>query len=214
MKHVANLIGATGLVGEQLTLQLLEHPEFEKVRSFVRRPSGMTHPKLEEITIDFDQPLSWKHLVQGHVLFSTLGTTIKKAKTKENQYRVDYTYQFEFAKAASENQMPVYVLVSSMGADPKARVFYSRMKGELEKDVSKLPLGKLIIFRPSILDGERKESRVGEKIGLAISRVLTKFIFKKYQPTPVDLLAKRMINVSLDSSRGIHIIEGIEILSK
>lgn len=214
MKHVANVIGATGLVGEQLTFRLLDHPEFEKVRSFVRRPSGMTHPKLEEITIDFDQPASWKHLVQGHVLFSTLGTTIKNAKTKENQYRVDYTYQFEFAKAASENQVPTYVLVSSMGADPKSRVFYSRMKGELEEAVSKLSFGKLIVFGPSILDGKRKENRVGETIGLAISRVLTQFILKKYRPTPVDLLAERMISLSLDSSKGMRVIEGIEIFSK
>jgi uncharacterized protein YbjT (DUF2867 family) len=213
MKHVANLIGATGLVGEQLTFQLLDHPEFDKVRSFVRRPSGMTHPKLEEIIIDFDQPATWKHLVQGHVLFSSLGTTIKKAKTKENQYRVDYTYQFEFAKAASENQVPVYVLVSSMGADPNSRVFYSRMKGELEEAVSKLSFSKLMVFRPSILDGQRKENRVGEKIGLAISKILTQIVLKKYRPTPVDLLAERMITLSIDPSKGIRVIEGIEIFS-
>ncbi|MDO9614763.1 MAG: NAD(P)H-binding protein, partial [Bacteroidota bacterium] len=113
MGKVANVIGASGLVGRQLVVQLLEHPEFEKVRSFVRRPSGMNHSKMEEIQIDFDQPESWKHLVQGDVLFSTLGTTIKTAKTKENQYRVDFTYQQEFAKAAAENRVGAYVLVSS-----------------------------------------------------------------------------------------------------
>ena len=77
MSKVANLIGASGLVGQQLIAQLLDHPEFGKVRSFVRRPSGISHSKLEEIQIDFDQPESWKHLVPGDVLFSTLGTTIK-----------------------------------------------------------------------------------------------------------------------------------------
>lgn len=211
MNKIANVIGGTGMVGQQLILQLLDHPEFEIVRSFVRRPSGIIHSKLEEIIIDFDQPALWKQLVQGHVLFSTLGTTMGKAKTKENQYRVDYTYQFEFAKAASENGVPTYVLVSSMGADPKARVFYSRMKGELEEAISKLPFRNLIIFRPSILDGERKEDRVGEKIGLAISRVLTRFIFKKYKPTPARLLAEKMISVSLAESKAFHIIGGSEI---
>lgn len=211
MKQIANVIGGTGMVGQQLILQLLDHPEFEIVRSFVRRPSGIIHAKLEEVVIDFDQPALWKPLVQGHVLFSTLGTTIAKAKTKENQYRVDYAYQFEFAKAASENGVPAYVLVSSMGANPKAKVFYSRMKGELEEAVSKLAFRKIIILRPSILDGDRKEDRMGEKIGLAISRVLTRFILKKYRPTPARLLAEKMIRVSLDKSKALHILEGSEI---
>lgn len=213
MNRVANVIGGTGLVGQQLIKQLLDHPEFEKVRSFVRRSSGMTHPKLEEILIDFDQPQSWKELVKGDVLFSTLGTTIKKAKTKENQYKVDFTYQFKFAWAAFENKIPVYILVSSMGADPNSRVFYSRMKGELEAAVSVISFRKLIIFRPSILEGNRSEKRMGEQIGLSISRLITQFVLKKYRPTPVDILAKRMISVALDSSLGTRIIEGTEILS-
>lgn len=213
MKQIANVIGGTGMVGQQLILQLLIHPEFEKVRSFVRRPSGIIHAKLEEIVIDFDQPALWNHLVQGNVLFSTLGTTIAKAKTKEDQYRVDYTYQYEFAKAASENGVDTYALVSSMGADPTSKVFYSRMKGELDEAVYKLPFRKLIIFRPSILDGERKEDRMGEKIGLIISRLITQFVLKKYRPTPVHVLAEKMINLSLDTSTGVHMIEGLEILS-
>ena len=214
MKYTANVIGGTGLVGHQLILKLLVHPEIEKVRSFVRRGSAMTHPRLEEIEIDFDKPQSWNHLVQGDVLFSTLGTTIKTAKTKENQYKVDYTYQFQFAKAAFENGIEAYVLVSSIGANAKSRVFYSRLKGELEEAISKLSFHKLIIFRPSILDGRRAERRDGELIGLAISRVLTKFILKKYRPTPIHLLADRMIGASLDPHRGIRVREGIEILAE
>jgi uncharacterized protein YbjT (DUF2867 family) len=143
MNQVANVIGGTGLVGQELIKRLLDHPEFEKVRSFVRRPSGMTHPKLEEIIIDFDQPQTWKDLVQGDVLFSTLGTTIKKAKTKENQYKVDFKYQFQFAWAAFENKISVYVLVSSMGANSKSGVFYSRIKGELEEAVSGVAVNSL-----------------------------------------------------------------------
>jgi uncharacterized protein YbjT (DUF2867 family) len=208
----ANVIGGSGLVGQQLIRQLLDHPEFVKVRSFVRRPSGLTHEKLEEIIIDFDNPDLWKALVKGHVLFSTLGTTLRTAKTKENQYRVDYTYQYEFARAASENGVPVYVLVSSIGANPKSGVFYSRMKGELEEAVSQLSFSKLAIFRPSILDGNRKESRMGETIGLAISRVLTRFVLKKYKPTPVHLLAGKMISVSLDQSKALQVLEGTDIL--
>ncbi|MBW8333324.1 MAG: NAD(P)H-binding protein [Prolixibacteraceae bacterium] len=211
MSKVANVIGASGLVGQQLVAQLLGHPEFGKVRSFVRRTSGMSHPKLEEILIDFNRLVSWKHLVQGDVLFSTMGTTIKTAKTKENQYRVDFTYQHEFAKAAAGNGIGAYVLVSSMGADSKSSVFYSRIKGELEEAVSKLNFRKCIIVRPSILDGDRKEKRAGEKIGLVASRFLTRYILKKYRPTPVDVLAAKMISLSTDQKIGFRIVEGLEI---
>jgi Predicted nucleoside-diphosphate-sugar epimerases len=211
MGRVANVIGASGLVGQQLVAQLLDHPEFEKVRIFARRSIGSVHPKLEEQVIDFDRPENWKHLVQGDVLFSTLGTTIKAAKTKENQYRVDFTYQYEFAKAASENGVPVYLLVSSMGANPKSSVFYSRMKGELEEAVVKLSFQKLVILRPSILDGNRQEKRVGEKFGLILTRFLTKFILKVYRPTPVDILAAKMISLSLEKVRGIRTVGGLEL---
>jgi uncharacterized protein YbjT (DUF2867 family) len=213
MGRVANVIGASGLVGEQLISQLLQNEEFEKVRSFVRRLSGMTHPKLEEIKIDFDNPESWTPLVKGDVLFSSMGTTIKMAKTKENQYRVDFTYQYEFAKAAAENGVTAYILVSSMGANSKSSVFYSRIKGELEEAVTKLSFRKLIIFRPSILDGDRKEKRSGEKIGLVISRFVTKFILKKYRPTPVNVLAAKMIQLSVDSTDGFRLVEGAEIFA-
>ena len=210
MKRIANVIGGSGLVGQKLILQLLDHSEFVKVRSFVRRPSGMAHPKLEEIKIDFGQLQSWKHLVQGDVLFSTLGTTIKTAKTKENQYKVDFGYQLKFALAAFGNNVPTYVLVSSLGANSYSRVFYSRMKGELEEAVSKLSFKKLIIFQPSILDGKRTENRTGEKIMLAITHFVTQFMLKKYQPTRVDLLAAKMIAASLDQSQGIRVITSVQ----
>lgn len=210
MKRIANVIGGSGLVGQQLILQLLDHPEFEKIRSFVRRPSGMTHPKLEEIKIDFDQLQLWKHLVKGDVLFSTLGTTIKTAKTQENQYKVDFAYQLKFALAAFANNVPTYVLVSSLGANAESGVFYTRMKGELEEAVSKLSFRKLIIFQPSILDGKRTENRTGEKIMLPIIRFLTQFMLKKYKPTRVDLLAAKMISASLDQSLGIRVITSVQ----
>ena len=124
MKRIANVIGATGLVGQQLVNQLLFHSQFDKVRIFVRHKTRFIHPNLEEIIIDFNQPEIWINLVQGDVLYSTLGTTIKKVKTKENQYSVDFTYQYEFAKAAAENGVSTYVLVSSIGANPKSSVFY------------------------------------------------------------------------------------------
>jgi len=211
MGKVANVIGASGLVGRQIINQLLFHSEFDKIRIFVRRKTRFIHQNLEENIIDFNQPESWKHLVQGDMLFSTLGTTIKKVKTKKNQYQVDFTYQYEFAKAASENGVSTYVLVSSIGANSKSLFFYSRMKGELEEAVEKLNFTKLIIFRPSILDGLRTEKRVGERIALIFSRVISKIMFKKYRPTPVQVLASKMISLSVDKVDGFRMIEGADI---
>ncbi len=214
MGLTANVVGATGLVGQQIVKQLLNYKEYDKVRIFVRKSTGIEHPKLEEHVIDFGQPAIWASLVTGDVLFSALGTTIKVAKTKDNQYLVDYTYQFDFAKAAAKNGVPCYVLVSSMGADSTSSVFYSKMKGKLEDAVVMLDFKRILIFRPSILDGDRKEKRPGERAALRLSKIITLFIFKSYTPTPVDLLAERMIANSLDSIDGYRIFEGPGIFTK
>ena len=211
MGLIANVVGATGLVGQQLVHQLLNNREFEKVRIFVRRQTGNSNPKLEEHVIDFDQTESWAPLVQGDVLFSALGTTLKTAKSKENQYRVDFTYQFEFAKVAAANGIQSYILVSSMGANARSFVFYSRIKGELENAIALLDFKSSMIFRPSILDGGRQEKRAGEKIGLAVSGFVTTFMLKMYAPTPVDILAAKMIHSSLEPIDGYRIFEGQKI---
>lgn len=212
MGKTALVVGASGMVGEQLVNQLLSHPDFDRVRTFVRRRSGNNDPKLEELVVDFDQPETWKDQIKGDVAFSTMGTTIKKAGTKENQYRIDFTYQFEFARHAVENSVQTFVLVSSLGANSKSAVFYSRMKGELDDAVVKLPFDKMLIFRPSILDGNRKETRLAEAFSLAVMRTITKFIFGNYRPTPADVLARKMISLSIDGTNGKRIVEGKEIL--
>ena len=127
----AIVIGATGLVGSEL-IQLLIHDEyFTGIVSLVRRASGITDPKLTERIINFDEPATWKKHVTGDVLFSALGTTIALAKTKEEQYKVDFTYQFTVAKIAAQNGVTHYVLVSAAGASSTAKPFYMKMKGEL-----------------------------------------------------------------------------------
>ena len=158
------------------------------------------HPKLKEHLIDFDQPHEWKNLVSGFVLFSTLGTTIKKAKTKENQYRIDYTYQYEFAKAAAQNDVRHLVLVSSSGANPDSKIFYSRIKGELEEAILQLPLPNITILRPSLLLGKRNEKRTGEALAQRIMPIVTRYIFRKYRPIPAKIVAKAMLNESVRPS--------------
>lgn len=193
-KLTANIIGATGLVGSHLVRLLLDDDRFQTIKVFSRRKTGISHPKLEEHLVDFDQIANWSNQLTGDILFSTLGTTLKKAGTLKKQFLVDYTYQYSVAEAASENGIPIYVLVSSVGANAHSRVFYSKMKGELEHDVRRLDFEETIILRPSILDGKREEKRGAERIGLKVSRALTKVFFKKYRPIHGKTVAKAMVN--------------------
>ena len=194
---VALVIGATGMVGSQLIQQLLADDRFEKIRVFSRRSLNIKPPKLEEHLINFDYPEQWKRLVRGDVLFSALGTTLRKAGSKGAQFKIDYKYQYQFAKAASENGVPQYVLVSAAYASPASKIFYSRMKGILEKDVKKLSYQNITILKPGMLSGERREERTGEKIGIAIFSLLRHFPGLKFlKPISAASVAKAMINAT------------------
>ena len=194
MKLTANVIGATGLVGKQLVQQLLENDNFEKVRIFVRRDSGLKHVKLEQQIVDFRKIHTWEKALNGNVLFSALGTTIKQAGSKEKQYEIDFTFNLIFAKKAKENGIENYVLVSSVGANSKSKVFYTKIKGELDDSVAGIGFKNLAVLRPSSLTGDRKEKRPMEIISIPIANFLTKFIFKKYRPIKDTIVAKAMIN--------------------
>jgi uncharacterized protein YbjT (DUF2867 family) len=197
MKKTAIVIGATGMVGKSLVDQLLADPQFELVKVFVRRSTGISHAKLKEFIINFDQPLEWKHEVQGDVLFSTLGTTLRQAGSKSSQYKIDHTYQYQFALAASENKVPVYVLVSSYGASEKSMVFYSQMKGKLETDISKLSFQHIHILQPGMLEGSRDKKRMAEGMGISLLHFLNRFgILKSQKPVPAKIVARAMINAS------------------
>lgn len=212
MKKTALVIGATGLVGSEVLHQLLADDRYSRVRVFHRRSTGIDHPKLEEHIVDFDSVGSWKHLIKGDELYSALGTTIKKAGSQEKQYTVDYTYQFDVAKAAAENGVKKYSLVSSAGADYQSRFFYSRLKGELDDDVKALPFEVITIMRPSILAGDRNENRPGESIGLFFMSFMTKIPgLKKYRPISGKTVAQGMIKSLHKCPPGYHIFELDEI---
>ncbi len=192
----AIVIGATGLIGNHLVHKLLRDSRYKQVKIFVRRSSMMQNPKLEERVVDFNQIEKWENEITGDELFSALGTTIKQAGSKEAQYKIDYSYQYEVAKAAAETGVRKFLLVSSYGADSKSKNFYLRIKGELEDAVGTLPFKKIVIFQPSLLLGERKEKRAGETIAAFFSVPLTKIIpaLKKYRPIKAETVAQAMIN--------------------
>jgi uncharacterized protein YbjT (DUF2867 family) len=201
MKKTAIVIGATGLVGRELVIQLLQHESIEKVKVFTRRQTGITHALLEEHVIRFDNPDEWSDQVTGDVFFSTLGTTLKQAGSKAAQYKVDYTYQYNFARIASKNKVQVYVLVSSMGANPGSSLFYPRMKGELDLAVEVLPFRSHIIMRPSLLVGERETKRVAESMAYQVMKLVTRFALKKYRPITGTEVARAMIAASIENPK-------------
>jgi uncharacterized protein YbjT (DUF2867 family) len=194
----AIIIGATGLVGDELTKKLLSDDRYKTVKIFVRKSASITHPKLEEHVVDFEKLEQWKNKITGDELYSAMGTTIKKAGGKEAQYKVDFTYQYECSKAASENGVGKYLLVSSAGANSRAGNFYLRIKGELDEKVSELPFNQINIFRPSFLAGERKESRRGEAFGISAINFLASIIplLRKYRPIEAATVAEAMIKAA------------------
>ncbi|MBT2619307.1 MULTISPECIES: NAD(P)H-binding protein [Chryseobacterium] len=203
----ALVIGATGATGKDLVSQLLNDKEFDEVDVFVRKPLDIKSDKLKVHVVNFENPEEWKDSVKGDVAFSCLGTTLKTAGSKEAQRKVDFDYQYQFAKAAKENNVDDYVLVSAYGADPKSKIFYSKMKGELEDAVRQLHFNKITIFKPGML--ERKDSdRTGEVLGSRIIKFANKIgLLESQKPLPTYILAKAMINSSKIKSNGYSSIK-------
>ena len=216
MAHItymkALVIGATGAVGRDLVEQLLKDNVFERVTVFVRRPLGFENPKLSVHVIDFDRPEQWQDLLRGDVLFSCLGTTIRAAGSQANQWKVDYTYQYEVAKSARENGVETYALVSSIGASPKAKFFYTRMKGELEEAVKKLGFPACFILQPPSL--VRKGSdRFGEKAGVVALRAFNAIgLMRAYKPMPTEEVAAAMVRLVKSGRRASETIVAQDIL--
>jgi len=204
----ALLIGATGATGKDLLDLLLKDESFHQVDIFVRRDLAVQNEKLKIHVINFDQPEQWKHLVKGDVLFSCLGTTIKAAGSKENQWKVDYDYQYQFAKFARENKVNHYVLVSSGFSSPNSPFFYTKMKGQLEEAVKVLGFPKLSIFNPPVLIRKNSDRNM-EVAGMKAIQFFNKIgILRSQKPLPTEILAQAMINSSQTKENGISTIKG------
>lgn len=210
----ALIAGATGLIGNELLHVLMDAPEYKKVYALVRRPLDINHPKLMEVVVDFDRLFDYKHDFAVDDVFICLGTTIKKAKTQEEMYKIDVDYPVEIGRIAKECGAKHYLVVSSMNADSKAKLFYPRMKGELEEKIQNVGFEKLSIFRPSLLLGDRKEFRLGEEIGAFLSKGLT-FLFvgslRKYKAIQGKTVAKAMYKAAQEKEQGERIFASEEI---
>ncbi|GBF37959.1 oxidoreductase [Leptospira johnsonii] len=213
MNHrVAIVAGGTGLVGGELVQELLIDPSWDKVYLLVRKPLEWTHAKLELILTDWEK---LPELPQGVTdAFCTLGTTIGKAGSKEKFKKVDLEYPISFAKVCKEKGVKSFFIVTALGADPNSFVFYNQVKGEVEAEISKLGFETFGIFRPSLLEGDRKEFRLGEKIGSKLAFLINPLLlgpFKKYRSIHAKTVAKSMVNLAWSDQKGKKIIESDKI---
>lgn len=203
MKRKAWVIGATGLVGTELVKQLINSDQFEEIHVFVRTPLEHIPPKIQVHLTDFQNPEKVMEHLSGDVLFSTLGTTLKTAGSKEKQFQIDYEFVYQFAEKSAERGVKSMINVSSIGANEKSSNFYLNMKGKLEQALNQLPFERVIHLRPSMLDGERKEFRLGEKMSLPIMRLLSRIpAFKKWGVIQAKQVASAAIHAdSTEKSR-------------
>ncbi len=208
----ALVLGATGAIGKDLVELLLKDPTVDRVDIFVRREVNIPSAKLVVHVVDFDHPEQWADKLSGDVLFSTLGTTIRAAGSQDAQWKVDYTYQYNAAKAARENGVPTYVLVSSVGANAKSKVFYTRMKGALDDAVQELGFRGCFILRPPSLI-RKGSDRFGEKAGIVALRAFNAIgLMRAWKPMPTEAVAAAMLRLAKSGREGMEIVDAQEIL--
>jgi uncharacterized protein YbjT (DUF2867 family) len=206
----AIVLGASGLVGSELVRQLIEDQRFEKVYLLSRKSLDFHSTKIENYTIDFEKIASFPFENQVDTLFIAFGTTKAIAGSKEKQFYIDVEIPSKIMTRSKAAGVRNCVLISSMGVSEKSLVFYSRMKAELDERAKKMNFEKLIILKPSMLDGDRKEKRAGEKFGISLLNLIGKTgLIENYRPIRIEKVANCMRSVVFDLPNGIH-----ELVSK
>jgi uncharacterized protein YbjT (DUF2867 family) len=201
------ILGATGLVGTECVRQFAASPRFDRIVALVRRPLAETLARVESQVIDFERlDDAAQHFRVSHIVCA-LGTTIKQAGSQERFRRADHDYPLAAARVGLREGARHFLLVSALGANRKSRVFYSRVKGEVEDAIRALPYRSVTIVRPSLLLGERAELRLGEQIGKLFAGVVP----KKYKPVEGSAVAGALVRAATEDQAGVRIIESKEI---
>jgi uncharacterized protein YbjT (DUF2867 family) len=214
INKTALILGGTGLVGAQLVKELSSGNEYEQIHLLTRREIESKHSNIKVHIVDFDNLPNYADLFKVNDVFVCLGTTIKKAKSKEAFRKVDYDYVVETAKLAKMARIDKFLVITAMGANSKSKFFYSRVKGDVEETLQLLNLNSLHMFRPSLLLGERKELRVGEKFSKAISSFFQFLLIgplRAYRPIKANTVANAMIVVAKSKLIGNYIYRSNEV---
>jgi uncharacterized protein YbjT (DUF2867 family) len=201
------LVGATGLVGRELLGQLLEDPDVAEVVALVRRPSGVNHPKLTERIGSLEDPSASLGERKVDQVFCALGTTIKEAGSQERFREVDFDYPMAAARYGRGSGATHYLLVSALGADSHSRVFYNRVKGEVEHAVSSAGFRSVTIARPSLLLGPRPRKRTGEELAKKFGWLVP----AKYKPIEARDVARALVEAARRDEPGVRVLESREM---
>lgn len=212
---VAVIIGASGLTGSLLLSKLIEDSSFSNIISISRSSSPIKSPRLRHINIEFDKLKDLSGTFKADVAFCCLGTTMQKAQSKDHFFKVDHDYVLAYATLCKKNGVKHFLVISSIGANMEASNFYLQTKGKVEAGLSVMSFDKCTIFRPSILAGNRKETRFGEKIGLRLVKVFSFLLIgklNKYRATDIGVLTEKMIEYAHVQSEGWLVVENNKII--
>ena len=205
------VIGSTGLVGKECVRLLISDDTCSRVIALARKPPGdfPDSPKLDLRIVDFDHLESQASLFAVDQIICALGTTARKTPSRDSYRMIDYQYPLTAARLGKEGGATHYLLVSALGANPRSRIFYNRLKGELEQSLTSLGYRSLTIVRPSVLIGDRAEPRRSEGIAWKLSFLTP----RKYKPVLASNVARALVTAARHNAPGVRIIENKELLS-
>ena len=205
------MVGATGLVGQQVLRKALASAQVGRVVAPTRRALP-THPKLLNPVVDFDHLPEDAPWWAVDAVVCTLGTTIKVAGSQPAFYRVDHDHPLRVAQLALRQGARAYALNSALGADPASRVFYSRTKGELERDLQALGYPSLTLVRPGLIGGERSQARPAEQLGIRVSQWLRPLLPARYRVVPAERIAHHLLAAALAAAPGVRVLMSEELV--
>lgn len=206
-KRSALMAGATGAVGRHLLSRLLADDDYDSVHVLTRRPIAATEAKLHVHEVDFDKLDQHAALFDVDDVFCCLGTTIKQAGSREAFRRVDHDYVVNMAQLASEAGASRFLMISAVGADSKSMFFYSRVKGDTERDVIDCGPATIHFVQPSLLMGERTEHRPGEAISQKIMPLFNPLLagsLSKYRSVKTEEVAEKLVDLAKNGAEGVH----------
>lgn len=210
----AILYGASGLVGSYILENLLSNDNYEQVIIVVRKDLNIQHPKLKMLIGDFNSLSKVVKDIQADDVFIALGTTQKKTPDKKLYYQIDHDYPILASKLAKENGAKAVFLVSALGANATSSIFYTKLKGETEQGIINLNLEHTYIFRPSMILGDRKESRPMEKVFIGIFKLINPLFvggLSKYKGIEAESIAKAMVKSAAQLDQKVKILHWAEM---
>ena len=198
MNKTAIILGATGLIGNLLLQKLIKDDNYSQIKIFTRKSTGNSSPKVQEFVGDLLNSESFQDEFKGDVIFCCIGTTANKTPDKELYKKIDFGIPFAAAKLAKQNSISTFLVVSAMGADSQSSIFYNRTKGEMQEAVLAQKIENTYIVQPSLIVGDRIETRMGEVIGSFIFKLINPLMLgglEKYRSIEADTIAKALIQL-------------------